>query len=58
MKSTRERTKCLMQKEHGVDSADVIDLPASFEGSWCLCGWTTDREIVSAMASLGFIAPS
>ena len=29
MKSAGERAKCLMQKEYGVDSTDVIDLPES-----------------------------
>lgn len=31
MKSATESAKCLMQKVYGVDSMDVIDLPARLE---------------------------
>ena len=35
VKSAKEKANCLVQKEYGVDSRDAIDLPVSFDGSWC-----------------------
>lgn len=52
MKSAGERTRYLTQKEEGVDSMHVIDLPASFDGSWCLCRWTANRGIASSTAEV------
>ena len=52
MKSSGEKAKCLMEKEFGVDSKDVLDLPASFDGSWCLRSWTANRRIVSGVGEV------
>ena len=52
MRSAGERAKCFMQKEHGVDSIDVIDLSASFDDSWCSRKCTANRGIVSAIAEI------
>ena len=49
MKSGRERAKCFMQKEYRVDSADVIDLLASFDD---LCRRTANRGTVLATAEV------
>ena len=52
VKSAKEKANCLVQKEYGVDSRDAIDLPASFDGSWCWHKWTGNRGIVSAIAGV------
>ena len=50
MKSATESAKCLMQKVYGVDSMDVIDLPAHFNDSWNSCRWTANGGTASAIA--------
>lgn len=52
MEYAGERVNCLMQKGHGVDFTDAIKLPASFDGCWCSCGWTTNKGIVSAIVEV------
>ena len=52
MKSVGERAKYLMQKKYGIDYTNVINLPASFDGSCCSRKWTAKRGIVSAVVEI------
>ena len=54
MKSAGERAKCLIQKEYGAYNTDIIDLPPSFDDSWCSCKWTANRGTVSATAEMSY----
>ena len=37
-------------KENNLDlSVENVDIPKSFDGTWCLCGWSAIREVVTAI---------
>ena len=38
-------------KENNLDpSVENVDIPTSFDGTWCSCGWTARRGVFTAIA--------
>lgn len=44
-----ERARELAREEYG-RTETVIDVPTSFDGTWCNRGWTASNGVVSAIA--------
>ena len=48
MAATRARN--LIFKESNLDpSVEIVDIPTSFDGTWCSRGWTASRGVVTAI---------
>ena len=51
LKMAATRARNLIIKENNLDpSIENVDIPTSFDGTWCSRGWTVSRGVVTAIA--------